>query len=101
MKVKALTSFSLGGGRDVHPGEVFEMSDAAAKSRVQRGWVTPATDAPEAETENKKRPDPAQRGPGHEHPEAGTESVTTRDPQPSHRDPPPPADGAKGKKGKD
>lgn len=97
MKVQALTSFSLGGGRDVHPGDVFEMPDAAAQQRIRRGWLS-KVDEPGPDT--RQRAEPASGGP--EHPEAsGTGSVVTRDPQPSHRDPPPPAEGPSGKKRKE
>ena len=97
MKVRALTSFSLGGGCDVHPGDVFEMPDPAARQREKRGWVARVEPEPEKQT-----PGPAREREAPEHPEAsGPGVVTARDPQPSHRDPPPPAERPGGKKRKE
>lgn len=42
MMVRAMTPFSLGGGRDVKVGEVFEMPDHEARLKVRMGWVEPA-----------------------------------------------------------
>ena len=82
MKVEALTSFSLGGGRDVRVGDVFDLPEPAAKQKISRGWVRPAADPAAEQTKDP----PGGRKPGR--PEApGAGEVKTRDPMPSSRDP--------------
>jgi len=76
MKVKALTSFSLGGGRDVHPGDVFDLlPEANARTKVSMGWVEPVGSVrPRARTP---------RG------GADGDAVTTQTVPQTHRDPAP------------
>lgn len=76
MKVKALKSFSLGHGRDVECGQVFELPDPEARLKISQGKVEPTS-----------RPATAP-----EHPEAGGGQgvVTTQGASPTHRDPAPP-----------
>ncbi len=70
MRVKATTSFSLGGGRDVFAGDVIELDEAKALEKIRRGWVVPAplpADSPEAE--------------------ADPEAIVTREPVTANREP--------------
>ena len=71
MKVKATRGFSLGGGRDVDPGEVFETDEWNARRLVGLGLATPAG------------ADPAP------HPEAGrgADALVAREPEPEDREP--------------
>jgi len=39
MKVKILTDFSLGGGRDVYRGQTVDLEEKEAEARVRRGWA--------------------------------------------------------------
>lgn len=39
MKVKILTDFSLGGGRDVFRGQTIDLDEKEAEARVRRGWA--------------------------------------------------------------
>ena len=41
MKFKVLRGTALGGGRDAHPGEVIELSEADARPFVLRGRLQP------------------------------------------------------------
>ncbi len=66
MRVRAKTAFSLGGGLDVFPGDVFDLEESNAKLKLSMGWVELAT------------------APG---PEASPEEVEDQDAEASHREP--------------
>lgn|SRR5678816_472462 len=38
-RIRILTAHSLGGGRDVFPGDIIEVSDNEAEQKVSRGWA--------------------------------------------------------------
>ena len=38
-KVRILTPHSLGGGKDVYPGDEVELNDSLAAVKVARGWA--------------------------------------------------------------
>jgi hypothetical protein len=78
MLVKALTAFSLGGGRDVYQGDVFDLSAPAAEAKIRAGWVV------RADPTDKPRSAPAYVKPRREHP--GTAALVPGAVQ--HRDPP-------------
>ena len=77
MRVKAITSFSLGGGRDVADGEVFDLADEwnakrlIAMGRFVRAWADPAP-SPES---GRLAVRPA------------VDEVSTREHEPEHREP--------------
>lgn len=78
MKVRALTSFCIGNGTDVHTGDQFDLPEHAAKLNIRRGWVEAAEEKPQP----KPKPDGKPR-----HPDAqsGPKEPTTRDPAPETR----------------
>lgn len=73
-RIKILTPFSLGGGRDVFPGDLVEVSDQMADLHVRRGWAEHA-------------PAQADEGEPAGHPEQGSDQVVDRDPEASDREP--------------
>lgn len=61
VKVKALSAFSLGAGKDVFPGDVFELEATQAKIKVASGDVEYVlSDVPDAVAD--PTPEPETRG---------------------------------------
>jgi|GEM_PF-4592755 len=44
MKVKVISAFCIGGGKDVFEGEILELSDKDAKVKVLQGFVVPISE---------------------------------------------------------
>jgi hypothetical protein len=68
MQVRALRPFSLGGGRDVYLGDVFELDPWRAQEKIRAGWVEAVTQPAAV-------------------PAVDPEHVQQRDPEPTARDP--------------
>jgi hypothetical protein len=85
MRLKALTSFSLGGGNDVHAGDVFDMENKArATGLVYTGMAEPAKE-PEASPDAPSPEAAPPTEPAVTHPERGSgyEKIVSRDPKPA------------------
>lgn len=63
VRVKILTPHSLGGGRDVFPGDVVELTEDEARLKLYRGWAEHYEDR-EPEATNRE---PKRRGAREEH----------------------------------
>ena len=88
MRVKALTAFSLGQGKDVAAGDVFDLEVVNANTKILAGWVeqvpetTPIKIAPPF-----KKPRAGAAASAQPAAAAARAGVATRDPEPTHRDP--------------
>lgn len=57
MRFKVVSPFSLGGGRDVFPGQVIELDPNAGRVKVAQGWVVPVAETPAKEPEALEAPE--------------------------------------------
>jgi len=65
VRVKALKSFSLGQGVDVHRDDLFQLPEDQAREKIARGWVVeaePVLETTEAEPEDREPARRARRG---------------------------------------
>ena len=78
MRVRAISSFCIGGGRDVERGEEFDAEDYNARRWIYMGFVVAVEAAPAAASMPARQAITA------------ADEVQVREPEPEHREPRPP-----------